>query len=467
MDQRAPRLGLLSGLLLIAVLSQAASAFCEEQDGRTGPSLAGQIVDKKTGKPVTAFGIELFLRVGTSREQEHIFYREYRDEDGRFFIPLEQDGQYHFCVHSSRHEDIHGNKAPLIEGNEEVEVRVELDSLRTATGRVVDAETGGPVSGAIVFKYSIHIERIIAGCPSYVVHAVTDDNGEYTLSGIDEDDEWDYDYPFVAVHPDYATNEVEDTHGSRIPDIALAKKGHRISGLILDDRGEPCAGVVIEFYDSTSEGDSGRSLQNYVISGADGRYRTPLLKPGKTSLSAYVPGARQYRHRPKIPFTRQRAAAEIKGDDVVVDFGPMPHHATWRGRVIHESLLQSTKVRIKLEPTEVESEGSLEWVGSAGFAICDDDGSFEIHKIAPSRYRIKVTLIEYGYLDVDCGEVVIVRVSISKRRRVGNSLPMQRTAKGIRSLPPPNGGASISPSMGASIISRATALSRRGKASSA
>jgi len=82
---------------------------------------------------------------------------------------------------------------------------------------------------------------------------------------------------------------------------------------------------------------------------------------------------------------------------------------------MHESGLESTTARVTLVPTEIKSGIRPIWASSGEFGYSKDDGLFEIHKILPGRYRINVELIDYNYLNVDCGEIVIVNPGVIEK----------------------------------------------------
>jgi len=360
-----------------------------KEHGRTGLFLAGTVVDMKTGAPVHTFGIELSMRHESTGRGTLLFYREIRDDAGRFFLPLEKGGPYYICVHSSSHETVHCVEAEVPEDKGRDGIRVEIDPQRSVSGRVVDAATGAPMAGAIVFDYhNARLYDIATGSPNRARHIVTGADGTFTLSGLE--DGW---VLLAAVHPDHAAAHLKTAPGGAEAVIALGQ-GHRIFGRVLDDNGRPCPGIVVDPTDVTPGEETRYGLERPVLSGEDGRYRTAPLNAGPIEVKAYPPredGAAVAAGR-KAAFTAEEKAIELLDRDVEVDFGPSPLYTTWRGAVVDRTGMPPTRARIYCKLLEAQGETPPHWTNPSAYRHTSslDDGTFELHKLLPGRYQVDV-----------------------------------------------------------------------------
>jgi len=360
------------------------------EHGRTGLFLAGSVVDKKSGAPVRAFGIELSARNESTGRSTLLFYREFRDDAGRFFLPLERGGPYYICVHSSSHEAVHGVEAEVPEGESRDDLRVELDPGKTISGRVVDADTGAPVAGATVFDYhNARLYQIVTGSPNRARHTVTGKDGTFTLSGLEGG--W---VLLAAVHPDHAAAHLKTAPGGAEALIALGQ-GHRIFGRVLDDGGRPCPGIVVDPTDVTPGEETRYGIERPVLSGEDGRFRTAPLNASPTEVKAYPPrdedGAAVAAGK-KAAFTAEEKSVELADRDVELDFGPSPLFTTWRGAIVDRTGMPPARARIYCMLIDTLGEAPPFWTSPSAYrhTSSQEDGTFEQHKLLPGLYQVEV-----------------------------------------------------------------------------
>lgn len=154
-------------------------------------------------------------------------------------------------------------------------------------GRVIDALSGRPLQGARVQ---------VMGGPDFG-SLTTDDDGRYELELRPGR------YRVTVNANGYATGfhgpqggrggqTIVDVQPGRLTtgiDVRMQASG-RISGRILDDRGQPLAGVELELMPAVSAMALGGPRAEYARTDADGSYRVELM-PGEYVIRAYVDGA--------------------------------------------------------------------------------------------------------------------------------------------------------------------------------
>lgn len=369
-----------------------------ERPGQEALFISGSVKDKPSGAPVNAFGLEVFFCAVPGKNPVMLFYREFHEADGRFFIPVDQGGTYHLCASASSHRDHLGMVIEVPDGKGQGDIVIELDPGLAVSGSVVDETTGAPVQGATVFEFSASLMDIAEGFPSRGCHTVTDEKGFFRLSGLD--DEWK---TICAIHHDYTPAHGEAAPGTDELLISLGR-GHRIFGTVLDDSGEPCPGVIIAAMVLTGNTDDAYGFELPVLSGPDGSYSTPQIRPGEIKLEAR---SRRQGSRDRAKFTAEETKVEIIDRDVEVNFGPWPSSVTWRGALVDVEGLPPVTARIYCRAIEYFGDRPPGWNRSSrgSFFYSADDGSFERRKLLPGRYGVRVYFGPHFRRRIDCGEV--------------------------------------------------------------
>ncbi len=139
-----------------------------------------------------------------------------------------------------------------------------MDLLAWARGRVIDADTGAPLSGIKVWGSG--------EWPKYNP-VNTDSEGRYELKGLN-----DGTYSLTAqdsshLYIDGASDKLAFQAGQivDVPDIKLKRWGE-FGGTVTDERtGQPVAGIWVVLYHDEGEGEW--STQGYAITATDGTYR--------------------------------------------------------------------------------------------------------------------------------------------------------------------------------------------------
>ncbi len=392
--------------------------------------ISGSVVDRKTGEPVRAFGLELYSKRNETGRSRKVLYREFEDEEGRFRIPVDQAGSYALCVYSSAHENELGIVAVAHEGNGGGDLVIELDPAQSLNGRVNDLATGAGISGATVFAFGSGLMDIAEGRPSRACHAKTDGEGRFTLGGLD--DEWT---TICAIHPDYTAAHGEAAPGSDDLVISLGK-GHRIFGTVLSDSGDPCPDVIVSAGVVTGNDEDGYGFDLPVVTGPDGTYRLPRIRPGRIELDARP---RREGIEGTIDFTPEGKKVTLVDRDVEVNFGPLPSHATWRGSIVDAKGLPPVRARIACRTIEITGTKPLGWKSTPGGPAfySDDEGRFEARKLLPGRYRITVSFAPHHRQRISCGEVVLAGPGLTEKdiRMPGGAVRGTVLDEGTRSAP--------------------------------
>jgi len=192
------------------------------------------------------------------------------------------------------------------------------------SGRVVDAATGKGIRGVLVGD-RLELNRRAMDPSRSGGSTRTDDAGRFAFAFLAESVE-----RLVAVHDDYGPAAAERPpsgwRGARDVLIEL-ERGPRVFGTARDDRGEPLAGILVRVFGP------GWPREVAATAGRDGSFRTPAVRPGPIDVVATPPAGST---EAESGFTTEWRSAVIGTEDLRIDLGPGPEHATWRGRVLDE-----------------------------------------------------------------------------------------------------------------------------------
>jgi|GEM_PF-3596783 len=364
-------------------------------DAPAGLVIAGRVVDKRSGEPITSFDLKVVKRgrINSSSLNQVVVHCIVHDDEGTFRVPVSNNGTYHVHISSSRYDGMFRREIELSEGDERSqEMLFRLDPGWSLTGRVVDDESGEGVPGALVghtWQFKTGGRRSFSSdwtpwapligfkeaCPC----AETDDAGRFTLSGLrtfKNPAQWSL--IAIAVHPDYAEGRATTAINSGNEVVIRLKHGARISGSVRDDTGKPIAGVMV-----IPEG-LDIHLARPAFSSPDGTFRTAPVLPGEVHLHVGPPPGETAE---TFGFTREVETVSIGAEDVTVDFGPSDDLVTWRGTLFDRD-------------GEPVAGGMVRanWIGSApwlslplmdhGYSVCDDNGRFARHKLPPGDYLV-------------------------------------------------------------------------------
>ncbi|MFH0945253.1 MAG: sigma-70 family RNA polymerase sigma factor [Planctomycetota bacterium] len=370
--------------------SQQAASVEREVVATSGTVLAGQVLDAATALPVEEFFVQVSHRGGLGEGDGEalgtVVEQSVRAPDGKFRLPLDQRGVYRLAVFSSRHRSERLDDLRLADAAGLTDLVVQLDPGRALSGRVVDDRTGRPVEGAVVGAapseqgQSSDLEFLLQGEPERCLHAKTDANGRFLLSGLAEISQ-----RIAAVHPAYAEGW-QQLVPSEVESVEIRlRRGATIHGTVFGDDGTPKEGVWIRLH-----GDE-IPLPRTVVSGEGGIYRTPPLRPGTVELYAHPPSGTD---QDELGFSSEWLAAEVEDADVQLDFGVSREYATWRGTLYGEDGEPEPGGLILAYLRPPDYIGYKRLKGHRRNVTCDAAGRFEFRKIPPGQYNLIVTLAD-------------------------------------------------------------------------
>lgn len=337
------------------------------------PFLEGDVRDGKTGEPVDPCRVAVYRATNGGRSS-FLLETAFSGKNGHFRIALNKGGEYRLLFSSSRHitREIAHLDVPDDAGL--AGLTIELDPGAAVSGRVVADRTGLPVTGALVVwagRLESDLESILFGKPENCVHARTDRDGRFTLSGLRGDRS-----VLSALHYDYA-EAVRAVHaGERDVEIRL-DTGFRAFGTALDNSGSPCPGVIV----TLTGGGIPHALP--VLTARDGSFRSYPARPGRVNLSARLPTGSPV----SSSFSQETKSVVLVDRDVEVRFGPEPEQVTWRG-VLYDGKgdpVPEGRVSVLLFRA---GQGASPPVRIQRSAVTDAAGRFELFKLIPDRFRV-------------------------------------------------------------------------------
>ncbi len=298
-------------------------------------SIEGNVVDARTGQPLTTFDVSyeqermggMVFRVarrgaglgGGAAEKVRV-----EAEDGRFVLENVPAGRWAVVVEAKGYQTARAGGVVVEEATITEGVEVKVPPGSALKGRVTDAKSGRPVVEAIV---SAGTSAGRGGPPPGLLGLddsgqPTDADGRFELDGLAPGK--------VTVrvdHPDYEdrTETVELKEGGSTVEIALSRGG-TLGGTVLSPTRQPVAGADVTLQ-AAGDGGGGRGPFGGALQGAvtdsSGRFRFSHVSAGRYTASAHLPG------QSSEPQEAVLAAGESKEDLVLVLAGG----ATLRGVV--------------------------------------------------------------------------------------------------------------------------------------
>lgn len=392
-----------------------------------GLFITGRVTDKSSGDPVKAYHL-ILLSLETFEDFDQnmrmlVLEEQIKDSEGRFSVPVEKGGEYEIEISSSRYlsasaKGLHVSDTRGLSG-----IEIALDSGLSVIGRVVEDATDRAVPNAVVMAVDPDVHRFgfgyfsreaqffIEGDKEACINAETNDKGLFNLRGLTEKER-----RITAVHPDFAEAFADIVHGETGAVEIRLKEGYCVYGKVFSDQGEPLHGVLIQL--------SGEDIPvgRLTTSGTDGTYRTAPALPGLVKVGAVAPPPdiflpedelktlfeqiQESKDQPdpgileeleKYQFEEETKTVRIVDRDVEVNFGVAEEYVTWKG-----TLYGADGLPVPYGNVHVSRDFSYPWKNlgiEAGFhyVYCDDDGRFEVKKLAPGRYEVEISLpVEEG-----------------------------------------------------------------------
>lgn len=253
-------------------------------------SVAGRVVDQRTGAPVGAFEIEVLRSFGDRPPAPTGKRRAFRSADGRFVVDDLDPGRYALEAVAEGYAPGRSAEFDVERGREAGPVEIRLGQGAAVHGLVVDS-SGQPIPGATV-KLNPNgyvpnpILAIFEAFPNSpkprTYSARTGTDGSFRIERVAPGV-----YQVEASHPAYtrrAVNDVRlaadaDTDAGRI----VLSSGGTIVGTCVSSSGEPFADGTVHL--QGVEGSETEGTFRELRPGYDGRFEIPNLPPGEYELS--------------------------------------------------------------------------------------------------------------------------------------------------------------------------------------
>jgi RNA polymerase sigma-70 factor (ECF subfamily) len=242
-----------------------------------GARVEGTVILARTGEPVTDAVITLKPGVGS------LEYSSASDEFGAFSLANLPAGEHSVRV---RHHEWRLSEGPdklvVSEGEEISGLRFALTEGGSVSGRIYDEQTGEGIAGVLVRAEPRSVAWGTAGRMSLP----TDASGHYRIAGLEADSyrisfEEVAGYPYNRFERSFAKQVVAVGELESVSDIDFGlSKGARIAGTVVDERGHPVSGVIVEGRYRFYRG--GLNPDEYAVSNEDGSFELfgfPVLTP--------------------------------------------------------------------------------------------------------------------------------------------------------------------------------------------
>jgi hypothetical protein len=280
------------------------------------------------------------------------------------------------------------------EGQASLAVQVALLPAQTLRGVVLDSRTRKPVPGAHLEYQDLEVldEEDQADSSAQGAFALTDlHEGKYTL--------W-------VSHAGYKPHPVDVTLPSQPVEILLEPLA-RLSGQVLDSRGQPAAGVEVKaiFYGPHSA---------TGVTGADGRFSLQV-RDGTYSLSA---------HRDGLAGANPASIAVKPGEHIQGVVIRLTPSGALKGHVVARTTGKGV-AEATIHVQDDATRGSFK-------VVTDERGYFALESLAPGKYNIDADAIGYatqrlGGVLIEPGATREVKLALT---RTGTIEGMVRDTKG-------------------------------------
>lgn len=245
---------------------------------RPGQRVRGTLLSSD-GSPLTQGTLVARQRQGSTRVTT--FHEVEPDTDGTFEVELPQPGQYRFELRCSGYLAQRLGASTLASGDRVDLGAVVLDRGASVSGRVADAVTLEPVSGALVEllpRGTALFDHLPSG---ELPRGVSDSRGDFQLSGL-TGGRYELRIWLDGHAPEVRT--VMLSPGQQLLlDWIIPGPGVAVEGRLVDDFGQPRGGASIAIYDPGHE-----TLIPLLEGGTDpaGRFGPLYLSPGRYRLEA-------------------------------------------------------------------------------------------------------------------------------------------------------------------------------------
>ena len=351
----------------------------------TAAGLSVAVKDALTADPVTSYYCKLERSDHYGYNPQTVFFELIDNETGSIFIPTEMSAQYHLSIISSSHLPYSKSDIHLSMDSRPRDLEILLKKGESLSGIVVDDSSNRPVEGAVVTikrrsTLNRTLEKLAQGYPPQGCFAETDENGEFTLTGLDSKD-----HELVILHPDYTGKLYRPSGNEEVCTIRL-ESGHRVYGKVFYPMEK---GVV-------SINEANFPLNRTALIHPDGSYRSPPLRTGKASvevrplLESHKNDLEQIE---SIDCIQEKHVVELIDNDVELNFGTPSGRVTWKGTLFDHtgSPLSGGRVLIWHEHRgNIRSAMELNDKRLKQAVTCDDEGRFVFKHLVPGTCAVYI-----------------------------------------------------------------------------
>lgn len=349
-------------------------------------ALDGRVRGPADGVRVTRFTVAL-----VRQREEHDFFspivREFEDAAGRFRWEGVQAHAFEVFVHADGHAVRH---AGTIDGRAKeplAALEIELERGSTRSGRVVDAQTGDPIAGALVMSeedtaafglpFRMESEQAEAGNAFFPTAALSGPDGGFVLEHISTGR---HRLRVTASGYGVAYSKRIDTAAGDAgePLLFALQSGATIRGRVTDMKGEPAGGRRLIVTPMESDLDPHRQMSFALVeTDATGSYAATDL-PGGEMLVILIGES------PNEALNEVKAAVVAPGADVRVDFEGEKTGTRVVGRLLDAAGAPLPSRNLAIYRCV---NGTLDYLSFVGTSS-DEEGRFEFEGLPPGPHRV-------------------------------------------------------------------------------
>jgi hypothetical protein len=402
------RAGLITRLciqILFSIALPATSVIAQAAPAKEPPkcSVQGQVIHDPGAQPLKKVNIEL----RPEDKESGTSYKAISDVEGRFKFEKVTPGNYTLTVERNGYLESgksRGSHSLMLEAGQEInDVVLRMQPAAIIRGRILDND-GDPVPHVSVFVSKFGA----ASRGAFVGPADTDDLGEYRIGNLRPGrylieailssyssesearmaDGTQETAPYPTYYPAGSDKSqaapVELRAGDEIPiNITLSYgPAYRVKGTIV---GLPeLTGADVNMIVRPKDGNPWQSNGVGVIVKSDGSFETPKLLPGEYRVMFFKADTSDFH------IYQAAQIIEVKDSDVANVRLSSESDAEVRGQIRTDKgeKLNWALVSFSLDSGEQEPEFDLVWPGPSPRGQFKPDGSFDIKKVPPGKYRV-------------------------------------------------------------------------------
>ena len=376
-------------------------------------SISGDVKDGTDDSPIS----DAFVYV-ISPDNPQLFGQSMVDEDGNYHITGLKSAKYYVFVAASGYRDeIYDNAMNLddavaldiVESNETSGIDFRLDKGGVISGKIIGKD-GNPLKDVFVEAWDKpdaaaikdSISMLMAG---YFGYAVTDENGMYEISGLNDGDflvaasvydswncymKW---YDNVDNVEDATAITVQQGQSLRNINFQMnfVKVEGVISGVISDKNNKPLRNAYVQVQSIEESW-----VWEYCITNEQGKYRFERLPAGKYVISVGIQNGDEYVQRWYENADNIKDATPIviddENDNVVIDMKlsfTLPEGVI-AGKVNDTNGKPLLNVIIQLSPVSVEDTCFVQCVWAK--ALSDTNGNYKLEHLPAGEYYVSAIL---------------------------------------------------------------------------